>query len=320
MERRSGVPDPGRGFGGQRPPTFLNSPKRILPSRRKACACLAICIALVWGAGARADPALWVARSASTIVYLFGTIHVLPQGQAGSWMDAAISKALQASTELWTEADIGDLSSSVAAIRRYGLSQGPGAAALLPTPYRRRFARQVAQGGLPAFLVDHARPWLAEILLNAAAVQRSGPVGLGAESSLLAYANHHHLRLLTFETLDQQFAMMANMPQAAQLASLEEQVDEFDQAGPMFRKLLTAWLAGDVDALDRLTNQDMRAHDAADWAELIQHRNERFAQKLGARLRGGGTAFVAVGAAHLLGPSGVPALLTQAGFVVTRVQ
>ena len=37
-------------------------------------------------------------------------------------MDGAIERALSASSEVWTEADIGDLSSSVGAIRRFGLA------------------------------------------------------------------------------------------------------------------------------------------------------------------------------------------------------
>ena len=269
---------------------------------------------------ARADPALWMARSPTATVYLFGTIHVLPQGKARIWLNSAISRALAASTEVWTEADIGNLSDSVAAIRHYGLATGPGAAALLPPAYRDRFARQVAQGGLPAVLVEHARPWLAELLLGAVAMQRNGPMALGAESVLLAYAHDHHLPTPTFETLDQQFALLAGMPLPAQLASLEQQIDEFDRTGPLLAKLLIAWHTGDVATLDRLTNQDMRAHDEAVWTTLILRRNEHFAQKIGERLRGSGTAFVAVGAAHLVGATAVPALLGQAGFAVTRVQ
>ena len=283
----------------------------------------AICAACTWLAltlAARADPALWLARSPHAAAYLFGTVHVLPSSVANAWMTPAIGRALTASTELWTEADIGSLSASVAAIRRYGLAAGPGAAELLPPAYRDRFARRAAQGGLPAVLVAHARPWLAEILLDAVAMQRAGPMAPGAESTLLAYARDHHMATPTFETLDQQFALLADRPQAEQLASLEKQIDEYDTSDALFIKLLDAWRAGDVATLDRLTNQDMRAHDEASWTVLILRRNQHFARTIGERLQGTGTVFVAVGAAHLVGPTGVPALLQRAGFAVTRVQ
>ena len=116
-----------------------------MATRRASSAVCAACTWLALTLGARADPALWVARSPRAAAYLFGTVHVLPSGAANAWTTPAIDRALAASTELWTEADIGSLSGSVAAIRRYGLAPGPGAAELLPPAYRDRFARQAAQ-------------------------------------------------------------------------------------------------------------------------------------------------------------------------------
>ena len=276
---------------------------------------------LAWAPrSASADPALWVVRAPTATVYLFGTIHVLPRADSEAWLGPVLRRALAASGELWTEADVSDLRSSVGAIRRYGLDPVHSTASLLPPDYRARFAREIAQSQVPAALVAQARPWLAEMLLTGAAMQHSGPMSLGAEATLLAYARTHHLMLATFETLDQQFAMLADMPQEAQLASLEEQIDEFDHTGPLFARLLSAWGAGDEAALDRLTNGEMRGRNAQLWTELILRRNERFAQRIGERLQGSGTAFVAIGAAHLCGLTGVPALLQRQGLTVTRLQ
>jgi uncharacterized protein YbaP (TraB family) len=279
---------------------------------------LAALLVLVFCSAARADPALWVAHGGSATVYLFGTIHVLPQGL--QWMGPNVQQALGASSEVWTEADISSLSGAVTAIKHYGLGPANNTEVLLPAAYRARYLQQVAASGMPQALFSLARPWLTEVLLSAASMQHAGAMGLGAEVPLLAYAHAHHLSTPTFETLDQQFAILADMPQAAQIASLEEQIDEFDNAAPQFQKLLDAWKSGDVDTLDRLTNQDMRTHDQAVWTELILRRNERFAQKISERLQGSGTAFVAVGAAHLCGSDGVPAILRNQGFKVERVK
>ena len=282
------------------------------------CLCTTALLLLLAALPARADPALWVAHKDAATVYLFGTIHILPAQTR--WMDKAILAALAQSTELWTEADIGNLAGNLAAVRHYGLGAANGTESLLPPEYRERFRHDVTLSGMPPVVFAHARPWLAEILLDAAALQRAGPVVMGAEATLLAYAHDHHMATPTFETLDQQFAMLADMPEAAQITALEQEIDEFDGAGPQFAKLLAAWQSGDVDALDRLTNQDMRKHQEASWTELILRRNQGFAQKIADRLQGSGTAFVAVGAAHLCGSTGVPALLKNQGFEVTRVQ
>ena len=267
---------------------------------------------------AYADPALWVARSSSATVYLFGTVHVLPVGE--KWMDAAITAALAASTEVWTEADISDLSSSVNAIRHYGLGAAQSTEQLLPEAYRARYRAQAAASGMPEALLAQGRPWLVEVLLTGASLKQAGPMSFGAEAGLLAYAREHHEATPTFETVDQQFAILADMPQEAQLASLENQIDESDNAGPQFRTLLAAWRAGDDAGLDRLINQQMRASSEIVWTELILRRNERFAQRIAERLAGSGTAFVAVGVAHLCGSVGVPRLLLNQGFSVERVR
>ncbi len=269
-------------------------------------------------AGACAYPALWVAKNGLATVYLFGTVHILPRDTV--WMNATITDALKASTELWTEADVSNLSGAVNAIRHYGLSADQDTASLLPPSYRDRFRAQIAQAGSTAVLFAHARPWLAEILLTTAAMQKAGPMSLGAEATLLGFAHDHHMATPTFETVDGQFALLADMPQDAQIASLEEQIDEFDQAGTVFNGMIKAWQSGDQKGLDSLINQQMRARSEQVWTELILRRNERFAQKIADRLQGQGTAFVAVGAAHMCGSDGVPALLKSYGFSVTRLQ
>jgi uncharacterized protein YbaP (TraB family) len=124
----------------------------------------------------------------------------------------------------------------------------------------------------------------------------------------------------TFETVDEQFAMLSDLPQVAQISSLEDAIDEFDQAGPIFSKLVDAWQSGDEDKLDKLINQTMKEKNEAVWTEIILRRNERFADKISDRLQGSGTAFVAVGAGHLCGSDGIPQLLERRGFTVKRIE
>jgi uncharacterized protein YbaP (TraB family) len=265
-----------------------------------------------------ADPALWMVKSRSATVYLFGTVHVLPK--TVTWMNTKIQAALAASSELWTEADIGDLSDGIDAIRHYGIAAPGETEHLLPPEYRARYASQIAKTGLNTTLLAHARPWLADMLLTTSAIQHAGGGESGVDMVLLAYAHDHTLLTPTFETMDQQFAMMADLPQDAQIASLENAIDEFDHAGPIYGDMLSAWETGDQAKLDTLINQELKAKNDLLWTELILRRNEKFAEKLGDRLQGSGTAFVAVGAGHLCGSDGVPGLLSRRGFEVTRIE
>src|ERR1700743_64275 len=50
---------------------------------------------------ARAEPAIWVARSATATVYLFGTVHLLKSHL--DWRSPRIDHALAQSQDLWLE-------------------------------------------------------------------------------------------------------------------------------------------------------------------------------------------------------------------------
>ena len=84
----------------------------------------------------------------------------------------------------------------------------------------------------------------------------------------------------------------------------------------LFHRVLEEWLAGDQaalskDALDPLakTSPDM-------YRRLVTDRNRRWAARLSERLQGDGVIVAVVGAGHLIGPGGVPALLRDRGFSV----
>ena len=64
-------------------------------------------------AGAVPGPALWRVTDADTTIYLFGTVHALPQGK--EWFDARIERAFAASDEMVTEVDLSDQAASTAA-------------------------------------------------------------------------------------------------------------------------------------------------------------------------------------------------------------
>jgi len=63
------------------------------------------------------------------------------------------------------------------------------------------------------------------------------------------------------------------------------------------------------------------AHDNPSLYDvLLKRRNLAWADKLAAEMTGSGVELVNVGALHMVGPDGLPALLAARGFKVERVQ
>ena len=84
--------------------------------------------------------------------------------------------------------------------------------------------------------------------------------------------------------------------------------------------MVAAWENGDAEALDTLMVDSMKDVDSAIYEALIVRRNAAWVEDIKALMEGDEDALVTVGAGHLVGEGGVPALLQAEGYTVERVQ
>ena len=80
--------------------------------------------------------------------------------------------------------------------------------------------------------------------------------------------------------------------------------------------MVTAWANGDQAKLDELINGDLDQFPKARKL-LLDDRNLRWVPQIEAMLKEKHVFFITVGAGHLTGPKGVPALLRKAGYQVS---
>ncbi len=266
-----------------------------------------------------ADPALWVVKDADTTIYLFGTIHVLKPGL--SWFDEAVRKAFDESAELVTE--IGATPDPAAAqplILKYAISmEGPGLSERLPADKRAAFANAVAAAGLPAAAIDRFKPWFAASQLSLVALQRAGyDPSSGAEQKLTEAARAANKPISGLETFEEQLGFFNTLSDEAQIRFLTESLEELDNIGPEFAKMVAEWSQGDADGLAAIMNEALRS--SPELAKvLLADRNARWAEWIDARLDKPGVVFIAVGAGHLAGGDSVQAMLAQRKIVATRI-
>lgn len=268
---------------------------------------------------ARAEPALWEVKSGTATVYLFGTIHMLrPSVQ---WQTPKVAQAFGKSDELWLEiADPGDQSSVLPLVTKFGFDPKSQLSSKLSKADQARLAADAKALGEPLADFEPMRPWLAAIRLSVAPLVKAGyDPDAGVDRLLKQKADLAGRPVKAFETVEQQIRDFADLPEALQIDELHVTLDEFDEATAELDKLEKAWAAGDTEAIYKALDEDMKRTSPKLYKVLLIDRNRAFADTIVKRLKGRGTAFVAVGAGHLAGPDGVQALLAKRGVRVRRL-
>lgn len=268
---------------------------------------------------AKAEPALWEVKSKTATVYLFGTIHLLKPSVR--WETPKITKALNQSDELWLEvADPNDTKALTTVVSKLGYDTKTPLSQKLSKADQDRLAADAKVIGETALDFETMRPWLASLRLSVAPLVKAGfDPNSGVDLLLKQKADLVGRPVKSFETIEQQLRYLADMPEPLQVAQLHVTLDEFDDSTAELDKLERAWQAGDTGAIYRSLDEDMQRTSPELYKVLMIDRNRAFADSLEKRLKGRGTAFVAVGAGHLAGPEGVQALLAQRGVKVRRL-
>lgn len=263
----------------------------------------------------QATPALWeVTGPDGAHGYLFGTIHSLDDNV--DWRGGAFAKAFGASDTLAVEALGLDNTERTARIWQ-GLAITPGQAPLaqrVPAGETVNLARALDRAGLSERDFANVETWAAALMLASALRKEDGEA---VDLALLREGKAK--RMVELEGVAGQLAIFDRLPQADQADLLASVADDAatDPHGP--ERLARLWRVGDIDAIAAETRKGMLADPELREALLVG-RNRAWAAQVDRLLKARTTPFVAVGAAHLAGEDGLPAMLAAKGYLVKRVQ
>ena len=265
-----------------------------------------------------AFPALWKVSDEDTTIYLFGTIHALPEGI--EWFGGPVEKAFDGSQELVTEIVEGE----PAAVQKLVLEKAmlPGGQtlrAMLTPAQRASYEGALGKIGMPPAAFDRFEPWFPAINLVVLSLKQEGYSSLnGVEATLDSKARALGRPHAALETIEYQLSVFDSLPVETQKRYLAAVVDQLPNAASDVGKMVDAWRKGDAERLAMLMNAD--EDDPEIIEALLTNRNRAWSRWIRDRLAKPGTVFVAVGAGHLGGPGSVQDQLAALGIASTRVQ
>lgn len=284
-----------------------------------AAGALAALVAAEAAAEKYARGLLWrVSRAGAPASHVFGTIHLADPRVLQ--IPEPVRKALAASRTYFMEVPFWEGH----AHRMFEAAQYDDGRRLRAHMDEETFARVralLAARGIAEDVIERLKPWAA---LANIAVTPAGYESETLDERLLAAARAARLRIQALEGTEEHIAVFEGIPLDTQLALLRHTVEHRDWLAAMIEPTVQAWLARDLAAI-RSVHRRVASHTPAMaphyerfFRHVVDHRSVVMAHRLHLPLRAGG-AFVAVGAAHLYGRSGLLALIAKQGYRVERV-
>lgn len=255
-------------------------------------------------------------------IYLLGSVHVA-DGNLYPLRDA-MEKAFTSAQMLAVEIDITRVDTARVAtwMAQHGVyPEGDSLRNHLRPETWQRLGNYLQERGIDPQTVERQKPGL---LVSSLSIQQLAADGLhadfGIDQHFLAAAGAAKKPIVELETIEEQLELLAAMPDPD--ASINDMLDEIADIKSLTDDLTALWKTGDADAFERMVLADMAGENPdsqAYIARLLRDRNHSMTERLLSRRGDAKTLLVVVGAAHLVGDEGVPALLKQRGFSVRQL-
>ncbi len=290
-------------------------------------AALALMLALSLPAAAQASPLLYRAwDTAGHTIYLLGTMHVGEEEKAV--LSPLLETVWQASSALAVEADLVAFQQDHVRVQAYSRALFYDAGETVQEHLSQEvYALGIARLSTPEATLRRLRPapWV-----SLAQEQTYATLGLfsewGMDAVLLNRAYAESKPVYEMESVEQQAALMQEMPDAAAETQLEMLLRDEQTARTELWQLYQAWADGDADAIWALVQAerqqlpvDAQEEYAAYNQKMYGDRNRAFAETALRYLSSGECVLMAFGAAHFPGDEGVLQLLQSAGISLERI-
>lgn len=283
------------------------------------------------------DPAIWLIEDEDTRIYLFGTVHVLPEGFR--WRSPRLDAIVEEADALVVESTEDEMGRSDPRLVKLlgSLAKRPRVSERLSPENGWKWLALGENLGMPADYFDRLPPLLALFGIGTSFGQeRSGSSPeYGVETVLEAEFRAAGKPIASIEDGNAVLLSLLEMNEAVLIKELDRELSQWGggdpvaifggspvkRAGSDYGSPLAeehAWAQGaEIDIGDEGFGRT--GFGRAMGKILLDNRNRAWAAWLEERLAEPGTLLVAVGAAHLAGRNSVHAMLAERGLTTKRV-
>lgn len=291
-------------------------------TRRRFTALIGVCTLSACSSFIRSasqGPALWVARSDTARVYLFGQMPVRTETD---WLTPDIEAAFEGSDVIWLENPDISLQSpeTMEAINALNKQLTPPddytVLSVLNNEYRQRLLQILKREGLdPISLKGHNLMYTRQLLTSIKDRKSHADFKSIPEVIFRKRAKIEGKPILTeWRDFLELFKWGTDRPDVQKELVLMA-IDEIDSD---YQAELDSWLSGKLDVQTGLVLSRSKR-----YPELTRHinsiRNEEMAKRIQKSMKKYKQQFVCMGISHMVGPDSVPSFLKQSGLDVSRV-
>jgi uncharacterized protein YbaP (TraB family) len=282
---------------------------------------LLLLLSLAAVAGDAGHPvSMWLVQGDSNRLYLLGSVHLLRREDHP--LPRVIGAAYDDADELYMEIDMDDVDplAMQATINRLGLLDGNES--LRDVMGEELYAEALIAAravDIPLEMLEKAEPWFAALTVEQLALTRIGfNPAHGIEMYMLSRAGSDGKPVHGFETIEQQLGLLDGLSLDAQRNLLMQTLEESANISEVMDQLIEAWRTGNSKFLeDQLLAEIVRYPEL--YETIVADRNRDWVNTIDILLGDDQDYLVIVGALHLVGEDGVPALLEQRGFSVSQM-
>lgn len=263
---------------------------------------------------------LWKTQKGGNTVYLLGSIHVA--NSAMYPLRPAIQQAFDQSDYLVVEADItksNDPEVQKLVVSMGSYTDGTTLKDHISADTYSKLNEILVENGVQSGALDNFKPWSVSSTIDYLKMLQSDYQGdLGIDLFFLNQALEKKLPIVELESITFQLKMLDNFSAALQEEMLLQSIAAYGQEESGVDQLSEMWVTGDEEQLLAIIN-DTAGNEELNKA-MLTDRNNGMVDKINGYLNGtdNKTYFVVVGAAHMIGESGIVTQLEKQGLAVEK--